>query len=84
VLAELVQGGGANAAQLAASQGRLEQVGRVHRPLGLACADDQVQLIDEQDDPPLGLGDLFQNGLEPLLELAPELGSSDQGADIES
>ena len=78
VLAELVQGGGADAAQLAASQGRLEQVGRVHRPLGLACADDQVQLVDEQDDPPLGLGDLLENGLETVLELAAELGSRDQ------
>ena len=83
MLAELVQGGGTDAAQLAASQGRLEQVGRVHRPLGLACADDQVQFIDEQDDPALGLGDLLQNGLETVLELAPELGSRDQGAHIQ-
>ena len=83
VLAELVEGGGADAAQLAASQGRLEQVGRVHRPLGLAGADDQVQLVDEQDDPPLGLGDLLQDGLEPVLELAPELGSGDQGAHVQ-
>ena len=55
VLAVLVEGGGADAAELAAGQGRLEQVGGVHRPLGLARADDQVQLVDEEDDPPLGL-----------------------------
>ena len=51
----LVERRGADAAQLAAGQGRLEQVGGVHRPLGLARADDQVQLVDEQDDPALGL-----------------------------
>ena len=55
VLAELVERRGADAAQLAARQGRLEQVGGVHRALGLARADDQVQLVDEQDDPPVGL-----------------------------
>ena len=52
VLAVLVERRGADAAELAAGQGRLEQVGGVHRPLGLARADDQVQLVDEQDDPP--------------------------------
>ena len=75
VLAELVERGGADAAELAAGQGRLEQVGRVHRPLGLARADDQVQLVDEEDDPPLGLGDVLEDRLEPLLELAAELGA---------
>ena len=55
VLAVLVERGGADAAELAAGQGRLEQVGGVHRALGLARADDQVQLVDEQDDPPFGL-----------------------------
>ena len=83
VLAELVEGRGADAAQLAAGQGRLEQVGGVHRPLGLARADDQVQLVDEQDDPALGLGDLLQDRLEPLLELAAELGPGDQRAHVE-
>ena len=69
--------------ELAAGQGRLEQVGGVHRPFGLARADDQVQLVDEQDDPPFRLRDLLEDGLEPLLELAAELGSGDQGAHVE-
>ena len=83
VLAELVERGRADAAELAARQGRLEQVGGVHRPFGLAGADDQVQLVDEQDDPALRLGDLLEDGLEPLFELAAELGSGDQGAHVE-
>ena len=54
VLAVLVERGGADAVQLAAGQHRLEQVAGVHRPFGLAGADDGVQLVDEQDDLPLG------------------------------
>ena len=57
-------------AQLAAREHRLEQVGGVDRALGGARADDRVQLVDEQDDLALGVGDLLEHGLEPVLELA--------------
>ena len=70
VLAVLVERGGADGAQLAAGQHRLQQVGRVHRALGRARADDRVQLVDEEDDLALGVGDLLEDGLEPVLELA--------------
>ena len=50
VLAVLVERGRADAAQLAARERRLEHVGRVHRALGRAGADQRVQLVDEQDD----------------------------------
>ena len=49
VLAVLVERGGAHAAQLAAGEHRLEQVGGVHRALGGAGAHDRVQLVEEQD-----------------------------------
>ena len=49
VLAILVERRGADAAQLAAGQGRLEQVGGVAAPFGPAGADDRVQLVDEED-----------------------------------
>ena len=58
VLAVLVEGGGPDAAQLAAGQRGLEQVGGVHRALGGAGAHQGVQLVDEKDDPPLRLLDL--------------------------
>ena len=32
----------------------------------------------------LGLDDLIHHGLEPVLEFAPELGSGDQGAHVQS
>ena len=62
---------------------RLQQVAGVHGALGLAGADDGMQLVDEEDDAPaLGL-DLGEHGLEPLLELAAVLGAGDQGAHVE-
>ena len=54
VLAVLVERGGADAVQFAARQRRLEQVGGIHRALGLAGADQRVHLVDEQDDLALG------------------------------
>ena len=83
VLAVLVQRGGADRAQLAAGQHRLEQVGGVDRALGGAGADDRVQLVDEEDDRAARVGDLLQDGLEPVLELAAVLGAGDQRADVE-
>ena len=83
VLAILVERGGADAVQLAARQRRLQQVAGIHGALGLAGADDGVQLVDEQDDAAaLGLH-LGQHGLQPLLELAAVLGAGDQGAHVE-
>ena len=83
VLAVLVERGGADRAQLAAREHRLEQVRGVHRALGRAGADDRVQLVHEQDHLALGVGDLLEHGLEPVLELAAVLRAGDQGADVE-
>ena len=70
-------------AQLAAREHRLEHVAGVHRALGGAGADDRVQLVDEDDDLALGVGDLLQDGLEPVLELAAVLGPGDHRAQVE-
>ena len=83
VLAVLIQRGRADAVQLAARERGLEHVGRVHRALGAAGADQVVQLVDEQDDVARGGGDLGEHRLEPLLELAAVLGAGDQRAEIE-
>ena len=50
VLAVLVERRGADRAQLAAGEHRLEQVRGVDGALGGARADDRVQLVDEEDD----------------------------------
>ncbi len=52
-------------------------------PSAAPGADDRVQLVHEQDHLALGLGDLLQHGLQPVLELAAVLGAGDQGADVE-
>ena len=84
VLAVLVERGGADHAQLTAGEHRLDHVAGVHRGVaGRAGADDGVQLVDEGDDLPLGVGDLLQHGLEPLLELAAVLGAGDHRAQVE-
>ncbi len=83
VLAVFVEGGRADRVQLAPGQHRLEQVAGVHRAFGRARTDHRVELVDEQDHPALGILDLLEHGLQALLELAPELGPGDQGAEIE-
>jgi hypothetical protein len=42
-----------------------------------------VQLVDEEDDLALGLDDLLEGGLEPLLELAAELRARDHAGQVE-
>ena len=83
VLPVLVERGRADGVQLAARQHRLQHVRRVHRAFGRAGADDGVQLVDEQDDLALGVGDLLEHGLQPLLELAAVLRAGDQRAHVE-
>src|SRR3569623_1616723 len=82
-LAVLVQRRGAHAAQLAARQRRRQHVGRNDRAHGAARAGPRMQLVDEQGDPPLGAGDLFQDGLQAVLELAAELRARDQRAQVQ-
>ena len=83
VLAVLVERRRADHAQLAARQHRLDHVAGVDRALGAAGADDRVQLVDEGDDLTLGVGDLLQDGLQPVLELAAVLRARDHRADVE-
>ena len=83
VLAVLVERGRADAVQLAAGQRGLQHVAGVHRALGLAGADHGVQLVDEEDDLAFLFGEVVQHALQPLLELAAELGAGDQRAHVE-
>ena len=83
ILAVLVQRRRTDAVQLAPSQHGLQQVARIHAALGLSCAHNGVQLIDEQDDLALGLLHLVQHGFQPFLKLAPVLGARNQRAHIQ-
>ena len=81
--AVLVERRRADGAQLAAREHRLQQVGRVDGALGLAGADDRVQLVDEEDHLAVGRRDVAEHGLQALLELAAVLGAGEQRAEIE-
>ena len=82
VLAVLVERRRADALELAAGERRLEDVGGVDRALGRAGADERVQLVDEQDRV-VGVAELLDDLLEPLLELAAVLRAGDERPDVE-
>ena len=82
-LAVLVERRRADHAQLAAGEHRLEHVGGRDRPLAAARAHERVQLVDERDDAAVGLGDLLEHALQPLLELAAVHRAGDERRDVE-
>ncbi|CDE06267.1 putative uncharacterized protein [Anaerotruncus sp. CAG:390] len=83
IFAVFVKRRGADAVDLTARQHGLEDVARVHRAVGLAGADDGVDLIYEQDYPALARLDLAEHRLESFLKLAAEFCAGDKGAHVE-
>ena len=83
VLAVFVERGGADGAQLAAGQRRLQHVGSVNRAFGRARAHQRVQLVDEEDDLALRVFDLLQHRLEAIFKLAAILRARQHRAQIE-
>jgi hypothetical protein len=84
MLAVFVERGRADAVQFAAGERGLQQVGRVHRAIGLAGADQRVHLVDEQDDAAGSAAVTSgQHGLQTLLELAAIFRAGDQRAHVE-
>ena len=83
VLAELLVGGGAHGAQLAALKRGLQEVGRVHRTARSGtCADHGVDLVDEEHRVGVFLK-LGHHGLQPLFEVAAIPGARQQRAHVE-
>ena len=83
ILLILVECRGADGPQFAACQSRLEDVGRVHCAVALACAHKRVDLVDKEDNLPVGLGHLVHHRLESLFELAFVFGTGDERAHVE-
>ena len=69
--------------QFAARQSRLEQVRGIHRPVGLAGADQCVHLVDEQNDPSVGRCYFRENRFQPFLKFAAVFGACNQSAHVE-
>src|SRR6185312_9816951 len=82
VLAVLVERGGADALDLAAREGRLEDVGGVDGPFRAAGADQGVQLVDKQDRV-LGPADLVHDRLDAFLELTAVFRAGDHHGEVE-
>ena len=82
VFAVFLQGRGTNAAQLSASQLRLEHVGCVCTAFGLASSHDGVKFINEENDAPFAGRDFLEKSLEAVFEFTAILGPGDHGADI--
>src|SRR5262249_37813366 len=82
VLAVFGRRGGADAADLAAAQRRLQDVGGVERSFRGARPDQRVQLVDEDDDVRV-VGQLLHDRLEALFELTAVLGAGDDERDVE-
>ena len=83
VLAVLVEGGGADAVKFAAGEHGLEHVAGVHGAVTATGTDHGMEFVDEQDDLPVGGGDLLHHRLEAFLELAAVLGAGDESAHVE-
>ena len=82
VLAVLGRRGRADAADFAARERRLQDVGRVERPFGRARANQRVQLVDEHDDVRV-VGQFLHDRLEALFELAAVFRAGDDQRDVE-
>ncbi len=82
VLAVFIQRRRADALQFATCQGRLEDVGRIQRPFGRACADDGVHLVNEQQHV-ASLVDFRQHVFESLLEFTAVLAASHHAANVQ-
>ena len=82
VLAVFVERGRADDLYLAAAQCRLQDIRSIRCTLSRTGAHQHVHLIDEQDGVLLG-GQLFDDLLDALLELAAVLGAGDHAGQVE-
>ena len=82
VLAVLVERRGADGLQLAACEGRFEDIGRVEAALRGTCADDGMYFVDENDRI-LGLAQFVEQLLYAFLELAAELRTRHERRNVE-
>ena len=70
VLAIFIERCRTDGTQLTTRQRRLQHIRGVDRAFRRACAHQRMQFIDEQDDLPLRIFNLFQHSLETVFKLA--------------
>ena len=59
-----------------------EQRTGIHGAVACPSSDNSMDLIDEQHNLAVGVGDLFDDSLEAVLKLSPVLGARDQGPHV--
>ncbi|MCY1240826.1 hypothetical protein D9M72_536920 [compost metagenome] len=70
--------------EFAARQPRFQDIAGIHAAFPCAaCADDGVQLIDEQDELPRVRGDFVHRLGQPLFEVAPVTGPCEHGRKVQ-
>ena len=85
VLAKLVERRRTDEPELTTGEHRLEHVAGVHGGVARCPGThDGVQLVDEGDDLSITGLDLFEHGLQPLLELATVLRPRDHGPEVQA
>ena len=83
ILLIFLQSGGPDAAQFAACQRRLEDIGGVHSALALARPDERVDFVDEENDAALGLRHFVDDAFEAFLKFSLVLRASHERAHVE-
>ncbi len=83
VLAIFVERGRADAAEFAAGEGRLEQIGGIGGAFRRAGADHGVQFVDEQNDAAGSDFDFAEHGFQAIFEFAAIFCAGDECAQIE-
>ena len=82
MLAVFVEGGSADDLNLAAREGGLQDIGGVHAALGVACAHDVVDFVNDEDDV-ARLANLLNETLHAAFKLTAELGACHEGGQVE-
>ena len=82
IFAVFVHGGGADALQFAAREGRFNDIGGIHGTFGRAGADEGMKFVDKEEDA-FEFTNFFHNGFDAFLELSAVLGTCDHESEIE-
>ena len=78
-----IHGGGTDAVQLTSRQHGFQHISGIQRALGLAGAHNGVQLVDKENDLPIGLLHGIQHCLQTFLKFTSVLGTGNEGTHIQ-
>ena len=83
MLTKLIECGGANHAQFATRQHRLNHVAGVHCAFSTASSHQRMHFIDESNDIALCVGDFFEYSFQALFKLAAVFRTSNHRGNVE-